>query len=219
MREPMDDARLIELAALPPDDPRRAEAAKDPHVRAWLLEHDAFLEAAPLSPEEEGAVARAGASAIARARAESPRTAGTVLELPRPAKPRPGGVPRWALAAAGVAIVAGAAVVVPRFLPESSDELRSLSAGQMSAAFASEPASRDAQGRIVLAWKPAPRASAYRVEILSGLDAVATHDVTGVRALVLDPASLPEGDALLWRVIALRDGETLATTAPRELPR
>lgn len=218
MREPMDESRLIELAALPPDHPRRAEAAKDARVRAWLLEHDAFLEAAPLTPEEEGSVSRAAAAAIARARAESPRPAGTVLEMPRPAKATRG-VPRWALAAAGVAIVAGAAIVVPRFLPEPSNELRSLSAGQMAGAFASEPARRDAQGRIVLAWRPAPRATAYRVEILSGLDAVATHDVTGADRLVLDPASLPAGDSLLWRVIALRDGETLATTAPRELPR
>lgn len=218
MHEDTDERRLIELAALPPDDPRRAEAASDPRVRAWLLEHDAFLERRPLTPEDEGAVARAAESAIAKARIEASRASGVVLQLPRPARRREAGLPRWALAAAGVAIVAGAAIVVPRFTPRESANLRSLSPGTMAEPFASLPAARDLGGRFVLAWRPDAGATAYRVEILSGLDAVASYDVAQGDSLVLDPAALPAGD-LLWRVLALRDGETLATTAPRTLPK
>lgn len=218
MSRPLDDRALIELAALPPDDPRRAEAAKDPRVRAWLLEHDAFLAAQPLTPEDEGVVARAAASAIARARAEVSHAHGPVLGLPRPVRRREGGVPRWALAAAGIAIVAGAAVVVPRLTTQEGGNLRSLSSGQMAEPFASLPATRDAQGRLVLSWRPVEGATSYRVEILGGLDAVATRDVPSGDSLVLDPAGLPAGE-LLWRVLALRDGATVAATAPRALPR
>jgi len=218
MHDPMNEKRLIELAALPAEDPRRVEAAKDPRVRAWLLEHDAFLERPPLTPEEEGAVARAAESAIAKARAEVSRAGGAVFEM-RPSPPRPAGLPRWALAAAGVAIVAGAAVVVPRFVPQESANLRSLSPGAMSEPFASLPAAMDVSGHLVLAWRPDASATAYRVEILSGLDAVATYDVAKRDSLVLDPGSLPEGEDLHWRVLALRDGETIASTAPRTLPR
>lgn len=218
MRETPDESRLIELASLPPGDARRAAAMKDPLVRAWLLEHDAFLDAPPLSPEDERAVARAADTALAKARAEASRAAGVVHEL-RPARERRAGLPRWALAAAGVALVAGAAVVVPRFMSQESSNLRSLSPGTMAEPFASLPAARDLGGRLVLAWHPEAGATAYRVEILSGLDAVASYDVTDADSLVLDPAALPAGEGLLWRVLALRDGAPVATTAPRTLPR
>ncbi|MCC6348595.1 MAG: hypothetical protein IT347_03265 [Candidatus Eisenbacteria bacterium] len=218
MNESREERRLLELAALPAEDPRRIEAARDPRTRAWLLEHDAFLEIHPLDPQDEGEVSRVAASALARARAEAAHTHGAVLELPRAARRREGGLPRWALAAAGVAIVAGAAVVVPRLLVQGPGNLRSLSPESSAGAFVSRAASRDAQGRVVLAWRPAAGATAYRVELLSGLDAVATREVPQGDSLVLDPASLPAGP-LLWRVLALRDGAVVATTAPRELPR
>lgn len=218
MNESREERRLLELAALSAEDPRRIEAARDPRTRAWLLEHDAFLENQPLDPQVEGEVSRAGASAIARARAEAARTRGAVLELPRGARRRDGGLPRWALAAAGVAIVAGAAVVVPRLMVQRPDNLRSLSPDSSAGAFVSRAASLDERGRLVLAWGPAAGATAYRVELLSGLEAVASHDVPRGDSLVLDPASLPAGP-LLWRVLALRDGAVVAMTAPRELPR
>lgn len=220
MNDRTDDERLIELAALPPSDPRRVEAAKDPHVRAWLLEHDAFVAAGPILPEDEGAVTRAAEAAIARARSEVTRGAGVVLELPRPARARRAPLPRWALAAAGIAILAGAGVVFgPRFANRESGNMRSLSPESVEQPFASLPATRDARGRIVLSWRAAPGAMSYRVEILRGLDAVVSHDVPSGESFVLDPASLPAGDDLLWRVLALSRGETIATTAPRELPR
>lgn len=220
MNERTDDERLIELAALPPSDPRRLEAEKDPHVRAWLLEHDAFVEAGPILPEDEGAVTRAAEAAIARARAEAARGTGVVLELPRPTRTRRAPLPRWALAAAAVVVIAGAGVVLmPRFTARESGNLRSITPGAVEQPFASLPATRDAQGSLVLSWSPAPGATSYRVEILSGLDAIASHDVLSGEKFALDPASLPAGDGLLWRVLALKDGETIATTAPRELTR
>jgi len=219
VNEHTDDERLIELGALPPTDPRRVEAEKDPHVRAWLLEHDAFIEPGPILPEDEGAVSRAAEAAIARARAEVSRGTGVVLELKQPARARRSPLPRWALAAAGVLVIAGAALVAPRFTTRESGNLRSLTPESAEQAFTSLPATRDAQGRLVLAWNAAQGATSYRIEILSGLDAVATHDVPGGETLALDPASLPPGDGLLWRVLALNNGEVIATTAPRELPR
>jgi hypothetical protein len=219
VNERTEDERLIELATLSPSDPRRVEAVKDPHVRAWLLEHDAFVEAGPILPEDEGAVTRAAESAIARARAEVSRGTGVVLELKQPPRARRASVPRWALAAAGVLVVVGAALVAPRFAGHESGNLRSLTPGSTESAFVSLPATHDSHGRLVLQWNFAPGATSYRVEILRGLDAVASHDVPGGRTLMLDPASLPAGDGLLWRVLALSNGEVIATTAPRELSR
>lgn len=220
MNERTDDERLIELAALPRTDPRRREAEKDPQVRAWLLEHDAFVEAGPILPEDEGAVTRAAEAAIARGRAEATRATGVVLELKQPPRARRALLPHWALVAAGVAVLAGAGVVLmPRVTTHESGNLRSITPGAVEQPFASLPATHAAQGQWVLAWSAAPGATSYRIEILRGLDAVASHDVPAGETFVLDPATLPPGDDLLWRVLALRDGETIATTAPRELSR
>ena len=108
---------------------------------------------------------------------------------------------------------------MPRFTAHESGNLRSISPGAVEQPFASLPATRDAHDQWVLAWGAAPGATSYRVEILRGLDAIASHDVPAGETFVLDPATLPAGDDLLWRVLALRDGETIATTAPRELSR
>lgn len=219
MNGPLDETRLIELAALPPGHPRRTEAEKDPLARAWLVEHDAFQAGGPLGPEEEERVRRAADAVLAKARAEASRPGGTVIEMPRAAHARRG-LPRWALAAAALAVVAGAAVVVPRLgVREAPDHLRSISPAPAAVSFEGHPARFDAAGRLVLAWSAHPDAGAYRVEVLSGLDAVASHDAAAGDSLVLDPASLPAGGPLTWRVLALRDGEVIATTTPRALPR
>jgi hypothetical protein len=218
MNDAPDERRLLELAALPAGDPRRAEAAKDPRVRAWLLEHDAFLEDVPLGPEEQDRVARAAESALARARTAAASTTGVVLELPRAARGR-FGVPRWAAAAALVAVVGGVAVLAPRFASRDHEAFRSSTPGARSQRLVTLPAARDAAGRIVLRWQPLPSADAYRVEILEGLTAVATHDVVGADSLALDPAALPAGDNLLWRVLAMRDGAAIETSQPRQMPR
>lgn len=218
MSDAMDESRLLELAALDPGDPRRVDAAKDPLVRAWLLEHDAFVAGSPLDPRETGRVSRAVEDALARARGESKRTDGRVIDLPR-AKAG-GGVPRWALAAAVVAVVAAAVVLLPRHAGhEQGSTLRSLAPETTAPAFAAREPVRDAAGRLVLAWSPLPGAASYRVEILKGLGAVATFEVSEGESLALEPSRVPEGEGLLWRVLAIQDGGTIASTPPRALPR
>jgi len=217
VKDAMDEGRLIELAAMAATDTRRVEAAKDPLVRAWLLEHDAFVEDAPIAPEEGGAVNRAAEAALARARAEATRGPAVVLELPRAAHARRG-LPRWALAAAALVVVAGAAVIVPRFAAQDSPSFRSLAPGSLAPRLVTLPAVLNADGKVVLRWTPLAGAETHRVEILKGLGAVATYDVATGDSLVLDPLALPAGD-LLWRVLALRDGAAIDTSQPRALPR
>jgi len=218
VNEVLNERRLQELAALPADDPRRLEAAKDARVRAWLLEHDAFLENTPLAAEEAGRVARAAESALARARRAATGTDAVVYELPHAGRAR-FGVPRWAAAAALLAVAAGVAVVAPRFTAREHATFRSSAPGAMAQRLVTMPATRDAGGHIVLRWKKTAAADAYRVELLEGLTAVATHEVPKGESLALDTASLPAGGHLVWRVLALREGAVVETSAPRELPR
>ena len=91
--------------------------------------------------------------------------------------------------------------------------------GAASAAIATQPATRSADGGWVFRWTRHPGAETHRVEILQGLTAVATFDAGTADSLVLAADALPAGEALAWRVLALRDGETLATSAPRTLER
>lgn len=217
---PMDEARLLDLAALPATDPRRIEAEKDPRVRAWLLEFAAFARGgdATLPADEADAVAKAADAALAKARAESaPESAPEVIAMPRAARAR-GGLPRWALAAAALAVVAGAAVLVPRFRREAPT-YRSATPDVHAVRVTTHAAVRDAAGRFVLRWERLAGADAYHVDVFSGLTLAASHDAAGADSLVLEPVDLPAGDVLLWRVVALRDGSPIANSPPRELER
>ena len=218
MNDAHDEARLLELAALPADDPRRREAERDPRVRAWLLEHAAFVAGEPLDADTTARVDRAAGEALARARADVAREPARVIALPRAAVTRRG-LPRWALAAAALAVVAGALVVLPRPGARREPAYRSPGGGAASAAIATQPATRSADGGWVFRWTRHPGAETHRVEILQGLTAVATFDAGTADSLVLAADALPAGEALAWRVLALRDGETLATSAPRTLER
>jgi len=213
----LDEERLIELAALPPDDPRRLEAERDPEARAWLLEYEAFVAVPPLSAAERADAAAAAGRAFAAGKAAT-GAASRPAPAPIPLRPARGVTPaRWLAAAAAVAVVAGGVWLAGRPWERGSRELR----GVDSAPAATARASGTREGGVVLRWEAVPGADGYAVEVLRDLATFARFEAGAACTLVIPGSALADaGDGpLLWRVVAFEAGEEASTSPPRPLPR
>jgi hypothetical protein len=213
----LDEERLIALASLPPDDPRRVEAERDPEARAWLLEYEAFVAAPTLSAAERADAAAAAGRAFAAERGAH-GAAAPPAPAPIPLRPaRTLAAPRWLAAAAALVVVAGGAWLAGRPWERGSNELR----GVAPAPAAPGSASITRDRILVLRWDAVPGADEYTVELLRGLEAVAHFEAGTACTLAIALSALGDagGGALLWRVVALEAGEEVSTSPPRPLPR
>jgi hypothetical protein len=234
---------LAELAALPPDDPRRRALDESPRAAALLRAYQEFVApSGPLPPGADPEAAEAHLLAAlerelgvplgaepAAAPAATPRgQARTIVD--EPGRPfawlwGPRARPAFALAAVTVAALAAWTLVGPRGREESPV----LRGGGDTAAVTTAPAALAASplddGRVRLAWTATPGATEYAVVFL-GADLSELARVEGLAhpELVLDPAALPAGLApgreILWRVSARagRDEIARSVTSPLSIP-
>ena len=225
--EPQDTARV---AALPATDPLRVHASGCPRCRALLAAYAAFVEADPGPvPQRDLADANARLSrALAaatggggeRARAGAPHTPaapGAVSGWERLTHPQLR--PAWTLLT--IALVAGGVALWSR--PAGHDAALVL----RGAAPAMTPAIVRAQwtgDAIVLAWHGLPAADGYEVRFVSSAFVeLGSSGPYRDSTLVLAPSRLAFraafGDSVLVRVVALKDGDVLATSDARVLTR
>jgi hypothetical protein len=231
--EPEEPEDIAEIAALPPDDPRRQAFARTARGRALIAEYDAFMSPGPAPPEAGLADAEARlAERLARELRAPVAGAGSRRPVRTIARSRPWWTleQAWRPALAFAAVVVVAALVwriAPRRATPAS-ELRGHQAGANENGAIEIPlrATRMvAGGAIVLDWEPVAGADRYQIELtatdLSGLPgppSVATPPFT------LSPTSLPaglsHGQTVLWRVTAYRGGDAIghSATAPLRLP-
>jgi hypothetical protein len=204
--------QLAEVAALPANDARRRDAVECPRCRARLAAFSEFV--APTAVPAEARVEDADARLVEALAREM----GGALQSSRPAPAPTRRAPRrfafaprfaWA-AAAAVVVIAGAWLALPR---RGVPVLRGRAGGVRVEALAPERSGK----ALVLAWKPFAGAEGYAVRFVS-LDLTGLADVPAIdpSRLTLSagalPAGLPEGARVLWQVVAIRHGDSLATS-------
>jgi hypothetical protein len=231
--EPDDAGRV---AALEASDPLRVHARECPRCRALLDAYAAFMAAEPaVVPAAELADANARLSrAILSATARQGRGGEPVVERAASGAeaadgPRPRGLlerlahpamrPAWAFVT--VAIVVAGVVLWPR--AAGHDGTSALRGGSVAAA----PDLRRAEwsgDELRLAWAGAPGADAFELRFfstaLSELGRTGPYrDSTLVLALSSLPFRAAFGDSVVVRVVALKDGDAVATSDARLLAR
>ncbi|MBN2170126.1 MAG: hypothetical protein JW819_02255 [Candidatus Krumholzibacteriota bacterium] len=216
---------LVDLAALPPGDPRRSHLDACPRCQARLATYEEFLRAEPAGtgPRVDAALARLAASLDAailgdaagtaaasgeEATGESEPSRGRLLHLPRAAR-------AVLAAAAALLLLVGLDTIVPRREPPIV--LRAPSP-VVPATLALEPPRTLAGGGLELSWQPHPEADAYLVIILApDLTERARLLVSGEPRLRIEAARLAEllesRPVFAWKVIALGGGDELARSA------
>jgi len=227
-RDPIE--QLDEMAALPPDDPRRVAFERTPRGRAMLAAYLGFLSPGQLPAEAGRAEARDRLQALLAHELglEAPPAASAATPS-RDTSPRPRARSAWrrafgrpALAFAALLIVAGALwLVLDRARPrtESMRGHRVDGTGRANAEIVPNPPRVIGGGAVELTWSAVTDADRYEVTLLGGdladlgvLPAVATP------RLVIAPGALPaglhSGERVLWQVTARHGSATLAESAP-----
>ena len=246
MSDRLDPEQLAELLDLPEDDPRRRAAEADPRVQARLRAYREFVSPVDMP---EGAQLKTAEDHLGRmlerelgvTLAPEPGAVGTP-PVPGPSRgvaPRSTARPRsgwWALlfqpslrpalALAGLVVVAGGAWLVATMREPESPVMRDATPSLPDGGFAgvAEP-ERLSDGALRLSWSAEPEADAYAVVFLSP-DLTEIARVADVRDTHLDlrthelPAGLVPGRLVLWRVLALRGPDEIASTSalPLTLP-
>jgi len=200
----LDPNEVARLLSLPPGHPERERAMRDPEFASLALalaEFEAPRAAGREQPAEPVPRARAGAG--------GPPLGWLLGAFATPAR-------RGALAFAGLVLVAGIAWWSFARSPREG----AMRGVEEAGTFALLPPHD--HGTATLEWTAAPHADGYRVVFLGpGLDEVARVDAGTATRLVLRPGALPAGLAsgarLSVEVVALRGGETVATTAARSI--
>jgi hypothetical protein len=211
---------LGEILALPESDPRRAHVRDCPRCRALALSYERFMAAddpAPYGPRERASLdaARERLLGLGGAPAEAPS------RRPAPAERQPWWAGwrqpalRPAFAFAAVLIAVAGLFVVPRFLgPAPESIVRGPGSQPLSLA---DP--RYERGGVVrLAWRSAPNAETYEVRFFStaleslGVVPVGPDTTVSIGAGRL-PAAFGRSRPLLYRVVALRGRDEMATSA------
>jgi len=199
---PMDE--LDRVAALPAGDPRLAHLADCPRCRARLASYRSFVRATVAAGADPDDAEPRLMQAFIRAIATTPRVRPRRLRLAKGSAWRPA----FALAGVLVAVVGlwrfgetrrpgaaeppvlrGEAAAVPAPLPLAVRVL--------------------ADGRLLLAWRRQPAAEQYRVA-LHGADLA---EAARVEAGNDTTVSVSRGAARFWRVIALRGGDEIGSSA------
>jgi hypothetical protein len=225
-----DEDELAAICDLPPENPRRREAAACPRCDSLLRAMSAFLAEDDVLPVAERRRAERRLSAFIGERlvmhagggaAEPPRLAGERTGESH----RPRTIPWWRL---GAALGAAAAVVLlfivqmPSGPTGPTGTLRGVSppaAPAVVGEVAIRAAAEGAPGSLRLSWPPVPEADRYRVLLFT-----ATLDTLGIVGPVTEPTAVVEADLLgqaggapFYRIQALSGGLAVATSRLRRL--
>lgn len=218
---------LGEVLALPESDPRRAHVEGCPRCRALALSYRQFLAPAAETTASYGTAEDAQLTAFReRLIGLAPAVTTPAAEARAAAKPRGGGPfapawrPIWALAA--IAIAFG----VYRFTPRSArvaPEAPALRGGSAVSLAPREPV-YGSGGGVTLAWPAVAGADRYQLRFFStALAEIGRRDAGAGLEVTLGPADLPEsyrnGDAVLFRVVALHGDDEVLTSALASLHR
>lgn len=218
---------LAALLKLPPQDPRRRHLDGCPRCRARVVTFLEFTEAPNDVPRDLLLDAETKLDAALRrelALGGDPRGEDAAapfrrwlasLTLPR------SGFAWVGAAAVVVAVVAAVRIFAPRpeepFLLRGSEE--HVAPGASTAlALRAVPA----EGGVDLSWSAVPGADAYEVRIYgTNLEEIVRLRPTPEARLILKRTDLPvsaaPGAVVLWKVVALRDGDPLSESAPSQL--
>ena len=232
----IDEQALGEVLALPLSDPRRRHVDECPRCRALTVSYREFLE--PASEE----TASYGTSEDRRLTELRERLTGAAPAPARPARDpsaraatpaasRPANAPRswsdrlfgpalrpvWAIVA--IAIAFGVMRVAPKSPPGpvSPPVLRGSSPHELATA----PPSYAANG-VTLAWSANAEADHYQVRFFSSaLAEIGRRDLGRDTSATLATGDLPaayaSGETIFWRVVAMKSGDELESSAPGSL--
>ena len=229
---------LGDVLALPPSDPRRRHVDECPRCRALATSYRQFLEP---STEETASYGTAEdrrltefrerltgvATAAATTSAPPASTPDAQARAAAPAAPArswserlfgPALRPVWAIAA--IVIAFGVMKIAPKSPPGPATEptLR----GGTSHELATAAPSYAAHG-VTLVWSANPEADHYQLRFFStALAEIGRRDLGRDTSVTLaDPSGLPaayaNGETILWRVVAMKGGDELESSAPGSL--
>jgi hypothetical protein len=234
---------LGEVLSLPEADPRRAHLDNCPRCRALVVGYRQFLEPAPAAAHSYGtaeethltafrerlAGGAAGSAAAAAAAAAAP--VGAVDTSAETRMRETGGAswwsrifapsmrPAWGLVA--VAVLFGGLWLGPKMRPQETEPVLR---GGTTAALAIGEEVILPDGGLRLSWQPHPEAEHYELRFYStALAEISRRDVGTGPAATIAPADMPEayrvGEVVLYRVVALKGGDDLESSAPGSLQR
>ncbi len=224
---------LGNVLALPATDPRRRHVDECPRCRALAVSYREFLEPATEEVASYGSAEdrrltefreRLTGVATAPAPPASVRDAqARTVVPPRPVRSwserlfGPALRPVWAIAA--IAIAFGVMTIVPKSPPGSatSPTLR----GGTSRELATAMPSYAAHG-VTLVWSGNPEADHYQLRFFStALAEIGRRDLARDTSVTLATGDLPAayagGETILWRVVAMKGGDELESSAPGSL--
>lgn len=231
----VDEQALGDVLALPQSDPQRRHVDECPRCRALAVSYRQFIDP---SSEESASYGTAedqrltefrerltGASPAvapgtvrdAKARAAVPG-ARTSAAGSRPWSDRlfgPALRPVWALAA--IAIAFGVMKIAPKSPPAGAPTLRGGNAHELGTAMPSYAAHG-----VTLVWSPNPEADHYQLRFFStALTEIGRRDLardTTVTLAIGDlPAAYAGGETIFYRVVAMKGGDELESSAPGSL--
>lgn len=226
---------LGDVLALPSSDPRRRHVDECPRCRALALSYREFLEpsteeAASYGTAEDRQLSEFRERLTGAAAATASAPPATVYDAKAraavPAAPArswgerlfgPALRPLWAVAA--IAIAFGVMRIAPKSPPGSvtTPTLR----GGASHELATATPSYAANG-VTLAWSANPEADHYQLRFFStALSEIGHRDLARDTSVTLTAGELPatytSGETILWRVVAMKGGDELESSAPGSL--
>ena len=201
--------RIADVEALASDHPTRRHVEECPRCRSLWLSYQTFMATGPVDGARPDAARLALAEFIRR------RATGT-LSVERPSRFTLKNL--WAgwrpipLVAAAMIV---AVVAVTLFRGGGRDETPVLRGDSGVTLTLTDPA-RLADGSVQFSWSAVAEANSYEVRVYGpDLAELARCPAAGT-SLVVEAGVLPAGD-LTWRVVALRDGDVVETSAPASL--
>lgn len=221
IKECIDIDRIPEVLELPADDPRRRHLSECPRCSSVLLSYQAFLEAEALPGSDTAdaeARLRASVQSMIEESSGDPSMARSVRERPGFLAEIVRGFflrPAW-VAAALVIIAAG--IMLWRPWVQDRPALRGTSPeSELGRPLGLEAPQLLEDGNLRLAWQPLEGADSYHVCLYDrDLSELIRFGPVSETTLVLRRSMLP-ADApatMLWRIIALDEGDEIAVSPP-----
>jgi len=232
----IDEQALGDVLALPSSDPQRRHVDECPRCRALAVSYREFLEPAPEEIASYGTAEDrqltdfrerlTGAAPAPATTAHDSRARAAVPPASRPANAGRSWSDRlfgralrpvWVLAA--IAIAVGVMKIAPKSPPGSpaAPVLRGGTPHELATATPSYAANG-----VTLAWSANPEADHYQLRFFSSaLAEIGRRDLGRDTSATLATGDLPtayaSGETIFWRVVAMKSGDELESSAPGSL--